>query len=227
MASVTGMTVAKLNALLDEMVVGIRLDGGFLIYERRNGSEENAGALTDPDLAVNAAYPVNSIYTSTVPTNPGDPGMLGIGTWIRFGKGRVLVSQDDTVPEFDTTGEEGGVKEVTLTTAQIPTHDHNMGHTHPVSNTDPAGYHQHSIAVKYRADLEDDTADNGQAITGVGGANHGPIPGADTGVTSYDGVHAHTMVTQAFVGNTSVAGSGGAHTNLQPYIVVYIWKRTA
>lgn len=34
-------------------------------------------------------------------------------------------------------------------------------------------------------------------------------------------------VTAASVGNASAADAASAHTNLQPYIVVYMWKRTA
>jgi hypothetical protein len=44
----------------------------------------------------------------------------------------------------------------------------------------------------------------------------GTIAGASAGA------HTHTMS-----GSTAATGSGGSHTNLQPYIVCYMWKRTA
>ena len=36
--------------------------------------------------------------------------------------------------------------------------------------------------------------------------------------TGYNGDHSHTI---------SSSGGGSAHNNLQPYITVYMWKRTA
>jgi hypothetical protein len=46
-------------------------------------------------------YPIGSIYSSTVATNPGDASMLGFGTWIQFAAGRVLVGAGGT---FSGTG---------------------------------------------------------------------------------------------------------------------------
>ena len=42
--------------------------------------------------------------------------------------------------------------------------------------------------------------------------------------TSSNGAHTHTLTAKGSNANT---GGGGSHTNLQPYIVCYMWKRTA
>lgn len=230
MVSVTGMTVAEINRQLDEMIVNASIDElGQLILERKSGEEINAGSLTDAALAVSASWPVGSIYTAMVPTNPGDPSMLGVGTWVRYGKGRVLVSQDDTVPEFATVGQEGGSKTHTLTAAEGPVHSHVMTHDHAVS-VGAAGNHAHNVVVTYRDDINN-TGGGKEAITGVGGANHGDNDGGDTGVTTTTGNHTHSADITPFTGSTqSAGGSGGVtqpHNNLQPYITVYVWRRTA
>ena len=40
--------------------------------------------------------------------------------------------------------------------------------------------------------------------------------------TASAGAHTHTIS-----GSTAATGGGGAHSNLQPYITCYMWKRTA
>jgi microcystin-dependent protein len=93
-------------------------------------------------------------------------------------KGRIPVGLDSTQTEFDTLGETGGVKEVTLTTAQIPDHSH-----------------------------------GGQIVFGTGSGGTAAVVASGNNPTS-----------QPTTGGVS-GTSGGAHTNLQPYIVVnYIIK---
>lgn len=122
------------------------------------------------------AWPVGSVYTSIVATNPAT--LLGGGTWVSFGAGRVLVGLDATQTEFNTVEGVGGAKTHTLSTAEMP------AHTHPIT-----------------------------AVSDLSGV--GTSQGAGT-------------ANQAtFVGATASTGGGGAHNNLQPYIVVYFWKRTA
>ncbi|MGI9028160.1 MAG: phage baseplate protein [Candidatus Saccharimonadales bacterium] len=128
--------------------------------------------------AVQSVHPVGSIYIETTGVNPGTT--FGFGTWTAFGTGRVLVGLDAGQTEFDTIEETGGAKTHTLTTAEIPAHQHQ------------------------------------QTAAGSSG-------GSGLGV---DGTTPRTGQNGLYL-NTSNTGGGGAHNNLQPYITVHMWKRTA
>jgi len=68
-------------------------------------------------------YPVGSIYiNATSSTNPAT--LLGFGTWVAFGAGKVIVGLDSTDTDFDSAEETGGAKTHTLTTSEIPSHTH-------------------------------------------------------------------------------------------------------
>lgn len=122
-----------------------------------------------------SAYPVGSIYTSILDTNPST--LFGFGTWTAFASGRTLVGVDTGQTEFDTVEETGGAKTHTLDISQIPDHSHTVN----VGNTG-----------------------SGALSLTVSGSNSNFQSGAIGG-----------------------SGTGGAHNNLQPYITVYFWKRTA
>jgi len=82
------------------------------------------------NAAIVAAYPVGSIYMSTVSTPPAT--LFGFGTWVTFGTGRMLISQDGATY---TAGSTGGSATTTLITANLPAHSHTAtvtdpGHTH-------------------------------------------------------------------------------------------------
>lgn len=81
--------------------------------------------------ALAAAYPVGSIYiNATSSTNPAT--LLGFGTWVAFGAGRVPVGLDAANAAFDTAEETGGSADAIV-----------VSHTHTATVTDPG--HIHSI----------------------------------------------------------------------------------
>lgn len=125
------------------------------------------------DKTLEKAYPVNSIYISTISTNPNT--LFGFGTWVAYGEGRVIVGKAAS-GTFSTAGATGGAETHTLTTAEIPSH------THPLHTTSTAG-NVAGTSVRGNAYVSDDV--------------------------------------------TWQRGGGGAHNNLQPYIVAYMWHRTA
>jgi len=125
---------------------------------------------------VTALYPIGSLYFSVVSTNPAT--LLGFGTWVAFGAGRVLVGFDGSQEEFDAVEETGGSNTHTLDTTEIPSHTHS--------------YINHSIDANRQVDGSNNTAYN-------------------------------TDVNQT----SGATGGGLPHNNLQPYIVGYIFKRTA
>ena len=60
------------------------------------------------ELLIEGIYPVGSIYMSTRNTNPAT--LFGVGTWERWGKGKVPVGIDENDEDFDEAEETGGNK---------------------------------------------------------------------------------------------------------------------
>lgn len=144
------------------------------------------GGVTLAD-ALSAVYPVGCIYTSTASTNPAT--VFGFGTWAAFGAGQVLVGKAAS-GTFSTAGATGGAETVTLTTTQMPSH-------------------QHQVGVDGAWDLNQQLG--GGSFTGLVYSNGGDQI-ASTNLRNYV---------------ARFTGGGGSHNNLQPYIVVYLWNRTA
>lgn len=81
----------------------------------------SAPTLAHWSAVMNLVYPVGSVVTLGVSTNPAT--LFGIGTWTAIA-GKVIVGIDATQTEFDTLNETGGAKTVTLDITQIPSHSH-------------------------------------------------------------------------------------------------------
>ena len=152
-------------------------------FQHLNGVTSAIQTQLDAKPTLATIYPVGSIYiNATNSTNPGT--LLGFGTWVAFGAGRVPVGIDSSDTDFDTAEETGGSKTHTLTTTELPSHTH----TH--------------------------TVQTGRSFSSSAGSAP-VVQGSDNTVLSSSAV------------TTSSTGGGSAHNNVQPYIVVYMWKRTA
>lgn len=152
--------------------------------------------------AFRALYPVGTIYTNaTNNTNPAT--LLGFGTWVAFGAGRVPVGFNGGDALFDTAEKTGGSKD-----AVAATHSHTASST----VTDPGHNHITNVAHK-RA-----------GISNTGGQNVGKDKNAEFGRN----ITSNTKVTGITVATTvDDGGESGVNKNVQPYITVYMWKRTA
>ena len=146
-----------------------------------------------------AAYPVGAIFLSTVSTNPST--LLGFGTWVAYGTGRMLISQDATYP----AGTTGGSATTTLITANLPSHSHSATTT----STDSGHTHGSAIGSGFIS--------NGGPESLAGGPN---LPFGRPSATASGNASITSTTT---IGNT---GSGTAVTTISPYIAVYMWNRT-
>ena len=133
--------------------------------------------------ALQALYPVGSIYiNATNSTNPAT--LLGFGTWVAFGAGRVPVGFDSGNPLFDSAEKTGGSANAIV-----------VSHTHTYTSTE------------------------------VAGPAASPVKFISSGVQNY----VNTAISTSPAVNFSIdsTGASGANANYQPYITVYMWKRTA
>lgn len=147
--------------------------------------------------ALQAAYPVGSIYINA--TSSTNPAtLLGFGTWTAFGAGRVMVGLDASDALFDTAEETGGSKDAVV-----------VSHTHTATVTDPGHTH---VTTGHSDGIID-------AFSGANGRY--AYPKASGQNTTSDSSTTGISVTNAS------SGSSGTNANIQPYITVRMWKRTA
>ena len=147
--------------------------------------------------AIALLYPVGSIYTNA--TVSTNPGtLLGFGTWTAFGAGRVPVGFDSSNALFDSAEETGGSADAIT-----------VSHTHTATTTSTDSGHTHAISP---------------AAWTTGG---GKVEGNSF---SFGGTVSATQSSTANITSTTTvasSGSSGTNANYQPYITVYMWKRTA
>lgn len=178
------------------------------------------------DSVLSKAYPVGAIYCSTVETNPHD--LFGFGTWEYIEQGRVLLSQGDKY----SAGSTGGAETHTLTVQEMPSHKHGGAtgdggaHTHTGVSSE-AGEHTHT-GVVYNA---------GAGLGAYRGARGLDIlkvkPYDDTILDvaiNKAGAHTHDVTITGASNHThtiNAEGEGQAHSIMQPYLSVYMWKRVS
>jgi len=179
------------------------------------------------------AFPIGSVFISVVSTNPAT--LLGYGTWSAFGTGRVLVGIDSGDTDFDVVEETGGAKTKTILQANLPnistgtgtshnhaftgdalaTHNHTQdAHTHVLTELRDATTGGSTTNIALTADT---SSTLGTKVTGSRVAtNQAASAGTPSGTNAAEASHTH-----------SLGGSGTALDVVNPYIVVYMWKRTA
>lgn len=170
-------------------------------------------------------YPVGSIYLSMSDTNPKN--LFG-GTWKQLG-GRFLIGAGTADANTDNTfgdlndagyvfvaGSKGGQFRHTLTVNELPSHSHGATST----------YGGAAFFIRHGGSAGTDTVAAGTGCTITEGASD---------VTWSNGfqttAYSHKLDKVELKGTVSTtvnaAGGGTAHNNMPPYLIVYMWQRTA
>lgn len=149
-------------------------------------------------------YPVGSIYTNAADgTNPGT--LLGFGTWVQFGQGKVPVGIDSSDSDFDTVTKTGGSK----------------SHRHK-GYGDNDGFGNGDLRATVGSALGQADTINFQALSAIN-----PNTGSEMGNGTYSVRGTGQQPNIRFSHFTKVVGYTAGQSSLQPYVVVYMWRRTA
>lgn len=233
---VLGRTISSLTdkvagtSNLTNIVQGMAGSVNTAVNTANNAANTAQQVKVEMDAVTNKLWPVDSIYISVKNVNPGT--FFG-GSWVSFATGKTIVGVDTGQGEFNAVEKSGGHKELQSHAHGMNNHVHSLNnHTHTVPNhvhtMQGAGNHYHYLGI------------NKDAVQK--GTSYNKPNNFESGSTSYKsnttGNHAHTMNSSGTCttggnsgntggnsGNTTSTGGGNAG-NLQPYITVYMWKRT-
>ena len=203
------------NTLIVSDVIGeiVAEDGSVAVTQSISDNTTKLATTAFVQAIRQSLHPVGSIYiNASNNTNPAT--LLGFGTWSAFGAGRVPVGFNAADPLFDTAEETGGSKDAIV-----------VSHTH-TGATASAGNHAHRAGIAMSSlgaataqfsSYSDQASSASRYLGGAGVSDGNFTSGVNTQTV---GAHEHTVTIDA-------TGSSGANANLQPYITVYMWKRTA
>jgi hypothetical protein len=177
--------------------------------------------------AVAVLYPIGSIYTSTVGTNPNT--LFGFGTWVAFADARVMIGAGVAYP----AGSTGGSADAVLVS-------HNHGGLTGTQSADHTHNFSGNTGVENQGHIHQGATTGGSGVVGPYG---GPAPDLEEGAgqpnVSYENMGIpNTTHIHAFSGTTSgtsanhqhgitTEGLSATNANMQPFISVYMWNRTA
>ena len=198
------ITMYEMNADLpdeaDDCIAGIDIDKKSGINLETLGVTDKAltGVSINGRSLLNHIYPVGSIYMSTSATNPSN--FFG-GTWVAWGAGRVPVGFNGSDGNFNSSEKTGGSKTI------------NISHSHTVNS------HKHIAATGY----DENNYYSGVQWGTIVLPSYGYAWSANRSVATNPIRLSYTSPESPGT-NAQLSGS---QSILQPYIVCYMWKRTA
>jgi hypothetical protein len=174
--------------------------------EAKVGIDDSAVSTSIDYIIQNKIWPIGSVFTSVVSTDPAI--LLGFGTWSAIGAGKVLIGQDTGDSDFNSLEETGGAKTVSVAhTHTGPSHTHTgPSHTHTYSGT---------------------TAGNTWKVSRDTGGSEAPH---ENHTHTYSGTTVAGGTGNTGAGGTGATGAMSANATpsiVQSYLVVKFWKRTA
>lgn len=162
-----------------------------------------SGYVTVADYMIDKIYPVGSIYMSV---NSTSPATLFGGTWSQL-QNRFLLGAGSSY----SNGATGGESTHKLTESEMPSHVHTLTGLSIETNNKTSNH----LTMQ---------ADGNLVIYN----NNNQAPWASgTGNGGSSNKYGWTIGRTSDATNVSSKGSSSAHNNMPPYLVVYMWKRTA
>ena len=219
----SGLTVGNATNATTAATVSTTVASGAVGTTQATGDSSTKIATTQfVQTALQLLYPVGAIYSSTSATNPGTA--FGFGTWVAFGAGRVMIGNGGGF----SAGATGGSAD-----AIVVSHNHTAtssvsdpGHTHAFTTGTGSQNHTHLLDTYIGVNA-------GGGGTAYAGNNSGGGSGPPEATQPSGADHTHSGTTGAITTGVTVAtsistaGASGTNANLPPYIVVYMWNRTA
>lgn len=179
-------------------------------------TKEAVESLVSIQRLIDLIYPVGSIYTSVNSTSPTN--IFG-GTWEAMPAGRVLLAQGTSEWGVEyKVGSAGGEHEHQLSVGEMP----QFTPTGTLSSAALTGY-QNFWSVTWSDGgplggssgiISQSTYDGTPGWVGASSGSQKP------GRSSINASHAHKLTFESI-------GGGSAHNIMQPYLSVFMWKRTA
>lgn len=154
---------------------------------------------------VDSFFPIGSIYCTINNVSPST--FLG-GTWTLCCQGETIIGVDESDEDFATSNLSGGEKTHILVMDEMPSHNHGQATL--------SGW-----AANMGNQQSSTTSLSCSGICSARQVSQYSGYGYNTHNNGYDGFNVNATHTHTTI------GSGTAHNNLQPYIVCYIWTRTA